>query len=1406
MTPFPPWRLAQLARTIDTVFITPVPYRILNYLRSWAFDGLALAPVAAAAIWWARRPEDLPEPTVAAQISDEPFLLSHHMAQYFPTVIAVLSFAALLRAFRSGSAPGVLLHRAAVATTLGWSLLVVVVVVGGGLVLIFLPGGAVVRFAPAIVACGWAVVVRRLVYGRVRLRVPTGAGFLPPRRALLRRRDRRVIRSCNSAERNDADAVARAWAGFGDAIAAVQDPRLRAWCVAREVDYALRINALSDAERILMASRGDPSGEMPAVLAATGLFRQAIGLDAAAHEAFAEAARESGGGPARLRTLLLETASPEQRATATASWGFATRAGLVWRRQYAAVGLDLLTRVQPFRGTDPGTALDLAFAVHELTIALGERSMYADMSVEEARALQLVGAMALEIVGEIHQADGRSGDAVTAFVDAANRYNRQFHRSGRAAALLAATSAALRLNNGSRRGEANALFHLTRGLRDLEFDRGLLEQRANRIGLLRDSRDLYSAVLSALARDVVFYRDEAAATALWLMESIRRNALAAAIRRGFRHDEDRDLADLLTEHDVEEAQAYAADGPSRSPAAPPTWILSERLARLRGEIGDRLSATAVAALDRTPIDVGDLHDRLGARVALTYSCHEVDGGWHITTALTAKGRTRLSDVVLRDHEEADNPLRHPAGLLRALAGTDSADSTRAHRLFPMNDPGWRDLAEALLPPDLDEVMSETTATAGECVLLIVPDGPTAAVPFAGLRLPDGTALTERATIVFVPNLALVDPPATLGAASPGRSPAIVTHVGPTRFGAELAGLAAGERPLVPNGRPAAPRIIDTATRAELIVAIGATPQADLVAISDHGEVRGRPIDHFVHLRDRTTLSAAGAIRLRWPKTVVLGSCWSTRLTMETGDEPMGLVTACLLGGATSVVGGQAPIANRAASSTLARVALAAAFGEHPATALRAAVDDQRAGARDQWPPAAVWASLTVWSTSPPVPSRAVALEEAAAWPDRIGDRDPQDGLTRWSEQITMQSLLGSHEHPDDGPPPATGAMAPPPRPSGLTPAVLDGLLLSSVLLGRLVRKLARFGASVLVLALLAITIALRTDYNAPHTQDLLATSQPYLIAQVSVPGSPAPVNAVLLGSLRDFYTPPKVTGFWNSLRQVVVDGNRGPARLADQYAFALPSDGLPGRTGTSATLRYRGREVGATVDCAGLLSPFACIAVARLPGGLGPDGGLWESVVLTPEAPGPLLDSVYVLHDGSSPRVDQARAAGVESPEGATGPLLVVANPEADETNKVLTPVVLGGRDRLLPMLGLSYNVTRADWTRIVPTDFFIAYARAAAGREAGPPPGSVAYAGLSTAASSDGRVVVREVRPGYAADIAGIRAGDVIVAVDGARITSATEVTSLIQASRPGRTVVVDLSRDGSSVSVQCVLDYLPL
>jgi predicted metalloprotease with PDZ domain len=82
----------------------------------------------------------------------------------------------------------------------------------------------------------------------------------------------------------------------------------------------------------------------------------------------------------------------------------------------------------------------------------------------------------------------------------------------------------------------------------------------------------------------------------------------------------------------------------------------------------------------------------------------------------------------------------------------------------------------------------------------------------------------------------------------------------------------------------------------------------------------------------------------------------------------------------------------------------------------------------------------------------------------------------------------------------------------------------------------------------------------------------------------------------------------------------------------------------------------------------------------------------------------------------------------------------------------------------------------------------------AGEDKGERGYLGVFLA-ERDGRVEVLRVEEGSPADRSGLRAGDLVLQVDGEKVESAADVTRLVRGHRPGESVRLGTERDGQAV-----------
>ena len=84
-------------------------------------------------------------------------------------------------------------------------------------------------------------------------------------------------------------------------------------------------------------------------------------------------------------------------------------------------------------------------------------------------------------------------------------------------------------------------------------------------------------------------------------------------------------------------------------------------------------------------------------------------------------------------------------------------------------------------------------------------------------------------------------------------------------------------------------------------------------------------------------------------------------------------------------------------------------------------------------------------------------------------------------------------------------------------------------------------------------------------------------------------------------------------------------------------------------------------------------------------------------------------------------------------------------------------------------------------------------------------YLGLTTAATSAG-VEVQAVTPGGPAERAGLRAGDVVVSVDGNAASEPGDVSAALDGHKPGDSVEVEIERGGGRERLDITLGTRPV
>ncbi|MBO4252824.1 CHAT domain-containing protein [Streptomyces griseorubiginosus] len=869
------------------------------------------------------------------------------------------------------------------------------------------PGGTSLRYGPLTAAVLLAMFVRR-VRGRGTLswrRRRTAAGFGPSSRALLGLRPYIALRNLITAypqstlfstdlAETQAQESAAVFRDRGDAVS-------EAFCWALGIDYMIAQNKLPYAERLVRAMRGSPeAARQPAALAAEAGLLRAVGESERSLAELRKAAAVAGRVPAALRGLIAEAAL-EVAAYPVVPHGSGRRAALVWRQEFGAVLLDLVVEARALAAKDPDRALALAYRVCRLPDRVAPLSRGGDPDAQLRSYLQgrTATGSALMLAAEIHESRGHHGAATGAYLDALSAFEATVERTRAARCVVLGFLNAVQAGYDDPDQEEQALDMIRVGLQMLESDRGALRGEEHRSAWLGAQEELYARVFTFVSSEGHAHSGKAAELGLWLLESLHRTLTEALIGA--------DDGPWFQTEDTRLQRLTRLEATARARTAEEFAAVQERLGAVgaRGHLLDRLadarrgddplpspsSATADdtvggtaggarepaamttngerpgpegadAAQDESAIsattDVQDLLDRLGDRVALLYHCRRDTRGWSVLSAMVSAAdgtrlhRTRLDTMA----SEVIADTFTPVGALDALAAADEAQTTMLY-YTPLDDPVWAQLSQALVPAQWwDLLCPESGRTPREVV--VVPDGPLSAVPFAALPVRDRRPLLEYALITLTPALSMLRPPTArhTGSHTAGR-PAVVSHIGvglpPESTAAEVATL---ER------IAASATVRRTADRTQLEAALHARPAADLAVISAHGSA-GAAADRSLWLADGSALSAASAALLPWPSTVVLGSCWVSGMIVDAGREPFGFPLACFLGGAHTVVGGAAPVPDEAAGADVRRLIESVPHGRAPLSVLREAALERVREVPLSELDAATTTGLITWSTA-----------------------------------------------------------------------------------------------------------------------------------------------------------------------------------------------------------------------------------------------------------------------------------------------------------------------------------------------------------------------------------------------------------------------------------------------------------
>ena len=182
---------------------------------------------------------------------------------------------------------------------------------------------------------------------------------------------------------------------------------------------------------------------------------------------------------------------------------------------------------------------------------------------------------------------------------------------------------------------------------------------------------------------------------------------------------------------------------------------------------------------------------------------------------------------------------------------------------------------------------------------------------------------------------------------------------------------------------------------------------------------------------------------------------------------------------------------------------------------------------------------------------------------------------------------------------------------------------------------------------------------------------------------------------------------------------------------------------------------------------------------------------------------------GSPFGLEQTVTAGIVS---AVGRVISSQNPvEMIQTDAPINPGNSGGAlaDKQGRVIGMNTSIRTTGNSNgsvgvgfAVPADTFVAIAARIVGGESL----SVAYLGILGRVGEGGTpgIVVRTVQPGSPAANAGMKVGDLITNLNGAKVLSMAAMSARVQLQKPGDVIELTIVRDGSTLKVKVTLSTL--
>ncbi|SDY10276.1 CHAT domain-containing protein [Amycolatopsis xylanica] len=286
--------------------------------------------------------------------------------------------------------------------------------------------------------------------------------------------------------------------------------------------------------------------------------------------------------------------------------------------------------------------------------------------------------------------------------------------------------------------------------------------------------------------------------------------------------------------------------------------------------------------------------------------------------LDAETVRALRDVTGQSDRKRPSGAQRPADAGVRAATSGWRETLQYQALADGRD--WTALTPLVLPPGLIDLLRAVPPNAPDAdipLILFSTDSLLWTVPWPALALDaSGTRIGDRAAVALLPSCSL------LGQDDPERPPAAVVGY---LHGVDGDGLAL-ERASLAKAWPGGVQEIDTAD--ELVRSLADAGEYSVLTMSVHGDNRpGLAHSLILDPARAKRLSAGRMMSMRFPRTVVVGACFSGDLDRRVGTDPTGIPAVMLCRGASTVIGGTFPLPDGPAAGHATARILSWLYGE-----------------------------------------------------------------------------------------------------------------------------------------------------------------------------------------------------------------------------------------------------------------------------------------------------------------------------------------------------------------------------------------------------------------------------------------------------------------------------------------------